>query len=287
MKSSTLCLSSSTQDSLKAPIHRWFTYPAGYSHRLVEVKIAENNAERTVQRNAFTEFERQCDLMLSDIRYIQSLNIPPSSHRLIKGDARQLSTYAEPESIDLIVTSPPYLNNYDYADRTRLETYFWGIYNSWNDITREVRDRLIIAATTQIRLNALDGVRQCPTVRGVCPDVHQELVAIVEQLSELRHTKAGKKTYDYMVAGYFEDMLRVVQEAYVVLKPGSQFILVLGDSAPYGVHVPTEEFIGRLAVAVGFSGYDVEVIRARGEKWAHNTQRHKTPLRESILTIRK
>jgi hypothetical protein len=113
------------------------------------------------------------------------------------------------------------------------------------------------------------------------------LVAIIGQLSELRQTKAGKKTYDYMVAGYFEDMLKVVQEAYVVLKPGSQFILVLGDSAPYGVHVPTEEFIGRLAVAVGFSGYDVEVIRARGEKWAHNTQRHKMPLRESILTIYK
>ena len=29
------------RDSLKAPIHRWFTYPAGYSHRFVEAKISE------------------------------------------------------------------------------------------------------------------------------------------------------------------------------------------------------------------------------------------------------
>lgn len=416
----------SFQDSLKSPIHRWFTYPAGYSHKLIEAKIAENRltcsswiadpflgtgttsvvaktlginslgveahpfvyrvaltklqfsynlealfndaqeilsaakymkdihvngtwpdlvykcfsgenlkrllalrtaiwqcktdpanldflrlaltatlrivttagagwpyiapskyAERTVQRNAFTEFEKQCNLMISDVRYIQSLCIPSSTHKLINGDARQLSTYAGPESIDLILTSPPYLNNYDYADRTRLETYFWGIYHSWGDITREVRDHLIIAATTQIRLNVLNGIRQCPKVQEVSPDIHRELVAIIEQLAALRQTKAGKKTYDYMVAGYFEDMLRVLQEAYAVLKPGSQFILVLGDSAPYGVHVPTDEFIGRLALAVGFGKYGIEVIRTRGEKWAHNTQRHKMPLRESVLTIQK
>jgi len=27
------------KDSLRAPVHRWFKYPAGYSYRLVEEKI--------------------------------------------------------------------------------------------------------------------------------------------------------------------------------------------------------------------------------------------------------
>lgn len=27
------------QDSLRAPIHRWFKYPAGYSYKLVEMPI--------------------------------------------------------------------------------------------------------------------------------------------------------------------------------------------------------------------------------------------------------
>ena len=31
----------SFRDSLRAPVHRWFTYPAGYSHKLVEKKIEE------------------------------------------------------------------------------------------------------------------------------------------------------------------------------------------------------------------------------------------------------
>ncbi|MBI2853211.1 MAG: hypothetical protein HYX84_09010 [Chloroflexi bacterium] len=244
-------------------------------------------AKRTVVRDAFIEFGKQSMLMLADLRYVQSLNLPSSEHFLIRGDAREFSQYAPPESINLIVTSPPYLNNYDYADRTRLETYFWGIYKRWNDITRDVRDRLIIAATTQIDVGAMNQIRECPTIRRVSPDVHEELRGIISQLTEMRRVKPGKKTYDYMVAGYFEDMTKVLQQAYTALKPRSQFILVLGDSAPYGVHVPTEEIIGRLAVAVGFEAYDVEFLRARGDKWANNTQRHKIPLRESILTIHK
>jgi DNA modification methylase len=240
-----------------------------------------------VERDAFVEFEKHCSLMLSDVWYVQSLGLPETRHELINGDARRFSSYAPPNSIDLILTSPPYLNNYDYADRTRLESYFWGIYRSWGDITRQVRDRLIMAATTQVRQTALSGIRQCPGIAIVDKELHQELLSVVGRLGEARKLRAGKKTYDSVVAGYFEDMLQVVREAYTVLKPGGAFVFVLGDSAPYGIHIPTDHFIGRLALAVGFADYRIEVLRSRGDKWAHNTQRHHVPLRESILTITK
>jgi DNA modification methylase len=244
-------------------------------------------AERVVQRDALDEFRKHCLTIIADLSQTRFDKIPPSEHRLIQGDAREFGRFSPPESIDLIVTSPPYLNNYDYADRTRLETYFWGIYDNWGDITREVRDKLIIAATTQIRLSQMNGVRQCPGISKVNRKIHQELTEIIETLSVERKNKAGKKTYDLMVAGYFEDMLQVLQGAYTVLKLGRQFALVLGDSAPYGVHVRTDEIIGELAQSIGFSHYHIEVIRTRGGKWAHNTQRHKVPLRESILTVVK
>ena len=32
----------SFRDCLRSPIHKWFTYPAGYSHKLVEAKIRGN-----------------------------------------------------------------------------------------------------------------------------------------------------------------------------------------------------------------------------------------------------
>ena len=242
-------------------------------------------AGRLAQRDAFEEFGKRCALMLDDIAAVRFLNPPSSEHRLINGDARSLADYAPAESVDLLLTSPPYLNNYDYADRTRLETYFWGIYETWADITREVRDRLIIAATTQIRRAAMDDARGCPGVKAASPRTHAELAGIVQRLSELRMEKGGKKAYDLMVAGYFEDMLKVIKGAAAILKRGRRFVLVLGDSAPYGVHVRTDEIVGELAVAVGFSDYEVEVIRTRGDKWAGNSQRHKVPLRESVVTI--
>ena len=250
--------------------------------------IAVNrHGQRAVVREALAEFKKQCANMVADIRQVQFEGIPPGKHRLIQGDARELDRHCAAASIDLIVTSPPYLNNYDYADRTRMETYFWGLYNSWGDITREVRDKLITAATTQIRLSRMNGVRHCPNIREVHPKIHRELTAIIDKLAAVRQSKGGRKTYDLMAAGYFEDMLPVLRGAYAALKPGRQFVLVLGDSAPYGVHIRTDEIIGELAVAVGFSHYAIEVIRARGDKWANNPQRHKVALRESILTAVK
>lgn len=37
----------SFHDSLKAPIHRWFQYPAGYSHKLVASKISQYELDDT------------------------------------------------------------------------------------------------------------------------------------------------------------------------------------------------------------------------------------------------
>lgn len=54
---------------------------------------------------------------------------------ILQADARSFIQQIPPNSIDLLITSPPYLNNYDYADRTRLEMYFFGWAHSWRDIT--------------------------------------------------------------------------------------------------------------------------------------------------------
>lgn len=243
------------------------------------------HAKRTVHREALVEFAKRVKMMVNDVFEFRASDLPISQHELHNGDAREIEEYMDRNSVDMVLTSPPYLNNYDYADRTRLETYFWGIYGSWGEITREVRDHLIVAATTQIRRNQMDKLKLCPNVRKVSNEIYEEIQVVVHRLSKLRLEKGGKKSYDIMVAGYFEDMLKVVQGVYRVLKTGQPFILVLGDSAPYGVHVRTDELIGEIALAVGFSKFDIQVIRTRGDKWAGNSQRHKVPLRESIVTI--
>jgi len=249
------------------------------------------HGSRAAERDALSEFGARCEMMLGDLRAFAegaSGGGPRTSHKIIQGDARQFARHAGPGAADLVVTSPPYLNNYDYADRTRLETYFLGMYSSWAEITSGVRDSLMTAATTQVRAADYAVRRTMPAVREASGEVHAELLGIVERLRGLRAGRSGKsKTYDLMVAGYFEDITAVVGQVYESLDRGGKFVLVLGDSAPYGVHVRTDELIGRIAVALGFKSYGIEVLRGRGGKWRNNPQRHSVPLRESIVTVGK
>ena len=244
-------------------------------------------AERKVQRDAFTEFDKRISLMSQDVASVMTQERPESNHQIIRGDARKFSDYTGTESLDMVLTSPPYLNNYDYADRTRLETYFWGLYDSWSEITEQVRDKLIVAATTQIRRCAMSDAALLPGISQVSSSVHESLITSVRDLNAIRGKKRGKKSYDLMVANYFEDMLKVIVEVYSSLRPGAPFILVLGDSAPYGVHIATDELIAQLSLNIGFRSANIEVLRKRGDKWAGNSQRHKVPLRESIVSLIK
>ncbi len=233
-------------------------------------------------------FQKQLRQMAKDLQEIQAVGHSLGTATLIEGDARQKQSLIESASVDLAFTSPPYLNNYDYADRTRLEMYFWGEAHTWGDITQKVRTRLMMSATTQINRSDYDEAHLLSSeLLEAVPDVAAELRPKIAMMAEQRLIKGGKKSYDIMTAGYFNDMLKVLQETARVLKPGAAFLLILGDSAPYGVYVPTDLYLGEMGKAVGFGHYEVEELRTRGEKWRENPQRHKVPLKECILTLYK
>lgn len=58
----------------------------------------------------------------------------------------------------------------------------------------------------------------------------------------------------------------------------------MGDSAPYGVHVPVERWLGELAIAAGFEDYSFEKTRDRNVKWEN--RKHKVPLHEGCLWVK-
>ena len=238
-------------------------------------------AGKTSVPDALKAFYDQCDLMLSDIK---SLDRPDSDVEIITGDSRAMSW---DDAADLAITSPPYLNNYDYADRTRLETYFLGIYRDWGDISRNVRDRLMMAATTQITSTREGEFFSMDTVKSLSPRTHATISKAVEDMGSMRKSKAGKKKYDVMTAGYFEDISKVIINMEKSVARGGHFVLVLGDSAPYGVYVPTDKIIRDLALAAGFKKSSMTTLRTRGDKWRNNPQRHGVKLRESMVVLSK
>ena len=79
-------------------------------------------------------------------------------------------------------------------------------------------------------------------------------------------------------------MYHVLLEMRRVLKRGSKAYLILGDSAPYGVYIPTTQYLGEISQSTGFENYKIYKIRKRGTKWKVKT-RHNIELSENILEL--
>ena len=241
--------------------------------------------KRIREKDGLETFKRQLFLMIDDLKSVP-LEIRQTPSHIILGDARE--SHLPDCFFDLSFTSPPYLNNYDYADRTRLETYFNGYAKSWSDITEKIRSRLIISATTQINRNDYNTENiVSDMLKASEPKVAKLIQTSVDKLSNERLNKGGKKSYDIMVGQYFNDMTRTLADNLRMLRAGSHFVLILGDSAPYGIHIPTEEYLGRIGIGLGFRDYYVQKLRKRGDKWKGNSQRHHLTLKESVLTLEK
>ena len=243
----------------------------------------------SLNKVALPELSKQILRMVEDIEITKSqahLDFANTHHKIFNSDSRNTIGKIPNDSIDHVFTSPPYLNNFDYADRTRLELYFWGEAKTWGDISRNIRTRLITSATTQISRDDPKYILS-EQLKVSCPEVYSFLSKSVSQLGNLRLQKGGKKSYDHLVSGYFNDMYQVVADVFRVLKPQTTAVIVLGDSAPYGVHIPTDELIGIIGLGIGFSGYSIKVLRSRGGKWKDNPQRHNVVLKESVVTLTK
>ncbi len=168
-------------------------------------------------------------------------------------------------SVDLVVTSPPYVNNFDYAEMTRMYLYFWRMAASWSEITTRVRSRLVVNTTTA--LSAEHRMRQQEYRDSLSPDLRREADAAVATLAVRRRERAGRKQYHLLIYPYFSQMQRIVRETHRVLKRGAGFHMTVSDAALYGVHIPAPIWLARILAECGFREVRCELVRRRGRRW--------------------
>jgi len=222
----------------------------------------------------------QVGTMVDDMQQM-SINSYGRKATIILGDARTLIEI--PTSIiDLVVTSPPYANNYDYADATRLEMTFWGEVRSWSDLHGTVRQFLIRSSSQHVSKDQLE--LDILLNETAIEPIKKELTKVCHELETVREGKGGKKAYHTMIAAYFNDMSNTFHSLRRVTKKGCTMCFVIGDSAPYGVYVPVEKWLGELAIAANFSSWSFEKIRDRNVKWKN--RKHNVPLHEGRLWIK-
>lgn len=228
---------------------------------------------------ALVAFQEQLEVMKSDMRWMQT-RADCSMAALHGGDARSLGDFMA-QRVDAVITSPPYANNYDYADALRFEMTFWGEVAGWGDIHDKVRKYLIVSSSQHSSRERLV-LEQLLDSDEVAP-IRAELAAITNQLASVREEHGGKKHYHTMIAAYCRDIALVFRQLRRVGNPGVRMCWVIGDSAPYGVYAPIERWIGELALAAGFTSYRFEKLRDRNIKWKN--RKHRVPLKEGLLWI--
>jgi 16S rRNA G966 N2-methylase RsmD len=218
--------------------------------------------------------------MAADMRYAKQAYTGMAL--ICEGDARCAHEVKTGGQFDLVVTSPPYPNNYDYADATRLEMSFWGDIRSWGELHSAVRHKLICSCSQHSSAEKLelDELLENPAIAPI----RKALTEVCRHLEKVRETKGGKKSYHTMIAAYFIGLAEVWHSLRPMMKNGSDSHFVIGDSAPYGVYAPCDLWLGELALAAGFKSFEFEKLRDRNTKWKN--RKHTIPLKEGILRVR-
>ncbi len=203
----------------------------------------------------YEAFEAKVHLMCDDMIRCQE-QFPKKQASVYGSDAREHYQEVPRDWADLIITSPPYANNYDYADATRLEMTFFGDVQGWGDLQNAVRRHLVRSCTQHVGKISKDTYKILAD--PILQPIRQELEEACRLLEIERENHGGKKQYHTMIATYFNDLARVWTVLRGIAKQGSLVCFVIGDSAPYGIYIPVERWLGELAIAAGFKSYFFE-----------------------------
>ncbi|MFP4403152.1 MAG: DNA methyltransferase [Candidatus Woesearchaeota archaeon] len=175
---------------------------------------------------------------------------------------------------DVVITSPPYLNNWDYSWITKIELFFLDYAQTNEDLNNGFRKNLIKSST--YLLNNSEPELLLPESK-----IKKEILSVVKKLKKKRLMKKNGKKYDIMLIEYFNDMFLILREIYKKMNYGSKNIWVVGDSGLYDEHIKTDVWIGNVSELVGFKFSKCDVLRER------KASRHKIKLRESVIYMEK
>jgi DNA modification methylase len=203
---------------------------------------------------------------------------------VVAGDAREATPWSciEPQSVDVCITSPPYLNQVAYAEDPRIEMYFLGVANDWGDL--RAHGRALVRSCVQ-QVTTRDVSEAWARLEAV-PSVRDRLEGLSAKLLKAGSDRAQPKRYDRLLPVYFSDLLRVFEQLRRVLRPDASVALVIGDSCPYGVRLDVPSLTGLLAGTISFELAADVVVGTRGHKWQGIRTRHSEVLLDRMLVLR-
>jgi len=181
---------------------------------------------RRAPAKPFRKFLSAVDRVVSNCIDDKSKDYTPDA-QIYEGDARHLEL--KDKSIDLVITSPPYLNAIDYLRCSKFSLIWMGY--SVGDIRR--------LRSTSVGTEAGMDVRD-----------DQETQRILSDLGLQPRLQARQEA---MLARYIYDMKLAVGESSRVLADDGRAVYVVGENTVRGTFIPNADIVEAVALAAGLN----------------------------------
>ena len=193
--------------------------------------------------------------MAEDLRRLNHIN---ADAIVLPADAREVAQVLPPESVDAVITSPPYPNEKDYTRTTRLESVLLGFIKTKQDL-RALKRGLVRSNTRGVYKADTDD-----TFVSGHTEIQRIATAIENRRIELNKDSGFERLYARVTKLYFGGMTRHLSELRTVLRPGAQLAYVVGDQASYlRVMIRTGQILADIAASLGYEVTGIDLFRTR------------------------
>jgi len=186
---------------------------------------------------------------------------------VIRGDSREL--VSEIGSADLILSSPPYPNSFDYTDVYNIELWMLGYLSS------SAGNRLLRHSTLSSHVQIRRPFAE--------PPPSDALTKVMRKLRRARESLWDRHIVE-MVGGYFGDLNKILHGCVGALRARGQIWLVVGDSQYNGIHIEVAKILAEMAPTLRLKPVRIEPFRSMRLS-PQQGGNHK--LAENLLIMRK
>lgn len=189
--------------------------------------------------------------------------------RVLDGDTRELSCLDIERKPTAIITSPPYVNRYDYTRSYCVELCFHFV-RSFEEL-KAIRFGIL---RSHIESKVSDSERPA----------HPLLESVVKKLER---KQLNNPRIPHMIVAYFNDMTKVLASWKKTLASGAKVAMVVDNVRFEGEHIPVDCVLSDIAEDYGFETKEIIVARYKGNSSQQMGKYGRFPVRESILVWQK
>lgn len=192
-----------------------------------------------------------------------------------RGNSKDYETVSErisDNSVDIVITSPPYATALPYIDTNRLNMLVLGGFNASKRIpieaemtgTREIKKSTRVEYEQLIKTEEFD----C-----IVSDTAKEVIKSIYRGNENADVGFRKKNMAALIYMYFRDMSKVMFNLNRIMKPGGYVCMVIGDTKTITgagkVIIRTTQVLRETAQKIGWSLFEDIPISVTREKYVH------------------